>query len=149
MPNLQEQLVADMRAAMKSRDSERVGVLRMLIAGLKDEQLRIGRDELDEAEEYAVVRKALKMRRETVAQAEELARQDVVDKETAEIAIIDGYLPQMMSPDELVEKVKELLGEIGYAGPQDTGKFMKEWMSRYKGLAEGRDVQAALRDHAQ
>lgn len=149
MPNLQEQLVADMRAAMKSRDSERVGVLRMLIAGLKDEQLRIGRDELDEAEEYAIVRKALKMRRETVAQAEELARQDVVDKETAEIAIIDGYLPQMMSPDELVEKVKELLGEIGYAGPQDTGKFMKEWMSRYKGLAEGRDVQAALRDHAQ
>ena len=146
MATLQDRLVADMRTAMKAGEKARVGVLRMVIAGLKDEQLKIGRDDLDEGEELAILRRAVKTRRESVAQAEELGRSDVADQENSEIAILKEYLPAMMSPDELVEKVKELAVETGYEGPKDTGKFMKEWMSRYKGLAEGRDVQGALRE---
>ena len=149
MMTVQDQLVADMRTAMKAREADRVGVLRMLIAALKDEQLRLNRDELEEAEELGVLRKAVKTRRESVEQAEEVGRQDVADRERAEIVIVEAYLPQLMSPDELTEKVDELCVDLGYGGPQDTGKFMKEWMGRYKGLAEGRDVQAALRARAE
>lgn len=142
--SLQDRLTADMKAAMKSGDKDRLGVIRMLIADLKQEQFRLGRDQLDEAEELAVLRKSVKTRRETVAQAEDAGRDDIATKERAEVDIIDIYLPKMMSSDELVEKVKELAAEIGYAGPQDKGKFMKAWMTRYKGLAEGQDVQTAL-----
>ena len=143
--SVQDRLTADMKAAMKSGDRARLEVIRMLIADLKQEQFRAGRDELDEGEELSVLRKSMKMRRETVAQAEEAGRDDIATKERAEIDVIEVYLPQMMSSDELVEKVKELAAETGYSGPQDTGKFMKEWMARYKGLADGRDVQAALK----
>ena len=142
--SLQDRLTADMKAAMKAGDRDRLGVIRMLIADLQQEQFRTGRDELDEAEEVAVLRKSVKTRRETVEQAEGAGRDDVATKERAEIDVIEHYLPRMMSSDELTEKVKELATEIGYAGPQDKGRFMKEWMARYKGLAEGRDVQAAL-----
>ena len=69
---------------------------------------------------------------------------ELVDREAAEIVVIEAYLPQMLSGDELMAKVREVAEAIGFAGPQDKGRFMKEWMSRHKGLAEGRDVQAAL-----
>ncbi len=145
MGNYQDQLVADMKAAMKAREQDRVQVLRMLINGLKEEQLRSGRDELEEAEEVAVLRKAVKARRDAVAQAEDLGRADIADSERAEIGIIEAYLPSLITGAELEEKVRELAAEIGYSGPKDTGKFMKEWMARYKGRSEGRDVQAVLK----
>ena len=140
----QARLTADMKAALKAGEKDRLQVLRLLINGLKEKQLELGRDQLEEAEELAVLSKAVKARRDAVEQAEELGRQDVADKESAEIAVIESYLPAMMSPDELLEKVKELAAEIGYSGPADRGKFMKEWMSRYRGLADGRAVQMAL-----
>ena len=63
----------------------------------------------------------------------------------AEIAIIQDYLPQQMTGDELLGKVREVAESVGYEGPKDTGKFMKEWMAQYKGQADGRDVQNALK----
>ncbi len=140
-----QQLTADMKAAMKGGEKDRLQVLRMLIAALKEEQHQKGTDELDQDGELAVLRRAVKTRRETVVQAEETGRAEVAERELAEIAIIETYLPQMMSGDELAEKVKEVAAEVGFSGPQDTGKFMKAWMAKYKGLAEGRDVQAALK----
>ena len=141
----QDRLTADMKAAMKSGDRDRLEVIRMLIADLKQEQFRLGRSHLEEREEIAVLRKAVKTRRETVVLAEEVGRADVASKEGAEIEVIEAYLPKMMSSDELAAEVGELAEKIGYSGPVDTGKFMKEWMARYQGLAEGRDVQAALK----
>lgn len=141
----QEKLTADMKAALKAGEKERLGVIRLMINALKEEQLRAGKDDLDEGEEVAVLRKMIKARRDAVAQAEELGRADVAGAEAAEITVIEAYLPSMMSSDELTAKVGELAQEIGYEGPKDTGRFMKEWMNRYKGLAEGRDVQAALK----
>ncbi len=140
-----ERLVGDMKAAMKSGEKDRLGLVRMLINGIREQQSKLGRDELEESEELAVLQKAVKTRREAVEQAKEVGRQDVVDRESAEIELIQTYLPAMMSPEELAAKVQEVAQEIGYQGPSDTGRFMKEWMARHKGLAEGRDVQAALK----
>ena len=133
-----------MRAALKAGDKERLQVLRMLVAGIKDAALRAGKHDLDESAELEVLRKAQKSRRDTIDQARKAGRTDVVDAETREVEVIAEYLPSMMSPDELIDKVRDLADAIGYAGPKDTGKFMKEWMQRYKGLADGRDVQQAL-----
>jgi uncharacterized protein YqeY len=140
----QQRLTADMKAALKSGQRERLRVLRLMINELKEQQLRGKSDELAEADELAVLQKAVKVRKDAVAQAEELGRADVAASERAEIEIIESYLPAMMTGDELAAAVKALADEIGYAGPKDKGRFMKEWMARYKGRAEGRDVQAAL-----
>jgi uncharacterized protein YqeY len=144
MTQYQQRLTADMKTALKAGDKDRLQVLRLMINAIKEAQLRAGKDQLDDAEEIAVLQAAVKARRDAVAQAEQLGRQDVAQKESAEITIIESYLPAMMSPDELAAKIRELAKEIGYAGGKDTGRFMKEWMARYKGRAEGRDVQAAL-----
>ena len=143
---VQATLHGDMVAAMKGGEKDKVQVLRLLIAALKDAQLHRDTDEMSRDEELAVLRKQVKMRRDSVEQAESAGRQDIADREAEEITVIEGYLPQMMSADEVAAKVRTLAEEIGFAGSKDTGRFMKEWMSRYKGLAEGRDVQAALRD---
>jgi uncharacterized protein YqeY len=143
---LQARLVEDMKAAMKAGERDRLGVIRLMIAALKDAQLHQSTDEMSLGQEQAVLRKMIKSRRDSIDQAQKAARDDIAERESAEIVVIEAYLPQAMDPAELRAKVRELAGAIGYSGKQDTGRFMKEWMARYQGLAEGRDVQAALRE---
>ena len=144
MGKLFARISEDMKAALKAGDKERLQVLRMLVSAIKTQQIDKQKDDLDDAEEQAILAKAVKSRRETVAQAEAAGRTDVATRERTEIAVIEAYLPKQMSPEELAEKVRALAAEIGYAGAADRGGFMKEWMARYRGLAEGRDVQAEL-----
>jgi hypothetical protein len=138
-------ITADVKRAMKAKAKDRLTVLRMLVSSIKNEQEANSGESLGEDAELAILLRAVKMRKESVKQALEVDRQDIADSELAEIAIIETYLPQQMSSDELVIKVKEVADEVRYASPMDTGKFMQVWMSRYKGQADGRDVQAALR----
>ena len=93
-----ERLTGDMKAAMKARAPERVLVLRMLINGIKEQQSKLGRDDLEEDEELSVLQKAVKTRRDSVAQADKVGRRDVAEREQAEIAIVQAYLPEMMPP---------------------------------------------------
>lgn len=133
-----------MKAALKGGQKDRVAVLRLLINEFQQEQMRLSRDELDEAEELGVLAKAVKARNDAVAQAKELGRDDVVATEAAEIVVIQEYLPAPLEGEELAGKVRELAAELGCEGPKDKGRFMKEFMARYKGRAEGKAVQAAL-----
>ncbi|MCR9244528.1 MAG: GatB/YqeY domain-containing protein [bacterium] len=139
-----ERLTADMKAAMKAGEKDRLTVIRMIISDIK-KKAEAASDELDAEAELAVVQKAVKTRVETVAQARDAGRDEIADREEQEIDVIKVYLPQQMSEDEVAAKVKEVATEIGYSGPKDTGRFMKEWMARYKGQADGKMVQAALR----
>lgn len=145
MNELQQKLTADMKSAMKAGDKARLEVIRLMIAALKDAQLKRSSDEMSLAEEQDVVRKMVKSGRDAIDQATQAGRSDVVEHEGAQLAVLQEYLPAQLSGEELRQRVEELAAEIGYAGPKDMGRFMKEWMSRYKGLAEGRDVQAALK----
>jgi uncharacterized protein YqeY len=145
MANYLARLTGDMKTAMKAGDKPRLEVLRMLIAELKKRAIDAQVDDLPDDEEVAVLQKAVKTRADTVQQATAAGRDDIAAKEQAEIAVIEGYLPQQMSGDVVAAKVRELAAEIGYEGPKDTGRFMKEWMSRYKGVADGKAVQQALK----
>lgn len=138
-------ITADMKAAMKSGDKPRLEVLRMLISDLKKKAIDDKVDDLPDDAEVAILQRATKTRADTVAQARAAGRAEVAQKEQFEIDVIMGYLPRQMSAAEVADKVKALATEIAYAGGKDTGRFMKEWMARYKGLADGKLVQDALK----
>src|SRR5690606_37843812 len=97
-------------------------------------------------QELAVLSRGIKTRRESVQQALDAGRPEIAAAETAEIGIIEPYLPQQITGEELRRRVAEVASEVGYAGPRDTGAFMRVWMERFKGQADGREVQAALRE---
>ncbi len=139
------QLTADMKAAMKAGEKDRLQVVRMLIASIKSAQIDQQKDDLDDAAEAAILDKALKTRKEAIAKAVEHGRSDIAERERAEAVLIETYLPKKFTPAELAAKVQELAKEIGYQGLADGGRFMKEWMARHKGMADGRDVQAELK----
>jgi uncharacterized protein len=140
-----DRLTADMKAAMKSGDKPKLEVVRMLISDLKKKAIDTQVDALKDEDEAAILQKAVKTRQDSVAQATAAGRAEIAQKEQAEIALIAAYLPQQMSAAEVTDKVKALAAEIGYQGGKDTGRFMKEWMARYKGVADGKLVQDALR----
>lgn len=145
MANYLEKLTADMKTAMKGGDKPRLEVVRMLISELKKKAIDAKVDNLPDDEEAAVLQKAIKTRSDSVAQAKAAGRADVVAKEQFEIDVITAYLPKQMSADEVTAKVKEVAAAIGYQGGKDMGRFMKEWMAKYKGLADGKLVQDALK----
>lgn len=138
-------LTEDMKAAMRSGDKPRLEVLRMLISDIKKKAIDAGTDDISDEDEVAVLQKAVKTRADTVAQARAAGRDEVAQKEQAEIDVIQAYLPRQLSAAEVTAKVQALASEIGYQGAKDTGRFMKEWMSRYRGLADGKLVQEALK----
>ena len=121
MANYLSRLTADMKTAMKAGDKPRLEVIRMLISELKRKAIDAQVDDLPDDEEAAVLQKAVKTRQDTVAQANAAGR------------------------TEVAAKVREVAAEIGFTGGKDMGRFMKEWMSRYKGLADGKLVQEALK----
>ena len=143
-----EKLTADMKTAMKAGDKPRLEVVRMLISDLKKKAIDTKVDTLPDDEEAAILQKAIKTRADTVAQAKAAGRMEVAQKEQAEIDLIASYLPKQLSADEVAAKVREVAAAIGYQGAKDTGRFMKEWMARYKGQADGKLVQDALKSLA-
>ena len=145
MANYLEKLTADMKTAMKGGDKPRLEVIRMLISDLKKKAIDAKVDNLPDDEEAAILQKAIKTRADTVAQAKAAGRAEVVAKEQSEIDLITSYLPKQMSTAEVAAKVKEVATAIGYQGGKDTGRFMKEWMAKYKGVADGKLVQDALK----
>ena len=145
MASYLEKLTADMKTAMKGGDKPRLEVVRMLISELKKKAIDAKVDNLPDDEEAAILQKAIKTRADTVSQAKAAGRAEVAQKEQFEIDLITSYLPKQMDAAEVAAKVREVAAAIGYLGGKDMGRFMKEWMAKYKGLADGKLVQDALK----
>jgi uncharacterized protein YqeY len=142
---LKEQIVADMTAAMKAKDAARTSTLRMLKAAIVNRQIEKG-GELDEEELMKLLRSQVKQRRDSVEQYQKGGRQDLVDKETAEIAVIEGYLPQAASAEEIDQAVAAAIAETGATSMKDMGAVMKAAMPRLAGKnADGRAVSEAVK----
>ena len=146
MNELRKRLAADMKVAMKAGDRPRLDTIRLMLAALQDAALQQAGDEMTLDREQAVLRKMIKSARDAIDQASAVGREDIVAHESAQLELIGSYLPEQLSGAALQAKVRELADELGYSGPKDIGRFMKEWKARHANLAEGRDVQAALRD---
>ena len=136
---LQERLTSDLRQALKEGDTTRRSVIRLVIAGVKNAQIAKGAP-LDDSGIVDVIAKEVKQRRESIAEFSKGNRQDLVNKEEAELAILFGYLPKQMSREEVVETARRLIEQVGARGPGDKGKVMSQLMPQLKGRADGREV---------
>jgi hypothetical protein len=147
--SLKERITDDMKAAMRAKDSERLGTIRLLTAALKQKEVD-ERIELDDAQVVGVIDKLVKQRKDSIAAFEQAGRQDLVDKEKAELQVLQGYLPARLSADEVAAEVRAVLdslaGELGRApGPADMGKVMAAAKARLAGKADMAAVSAAVK----
>ena len=120
---LREQLNEDMKAAMKAREAEKLGAIRLLLAAVKQREVD-ERITLDDGAVISVVEKMIKQRRDSIAQFEKASRQDLVDKEKFEVAILEGYLPTQLSQGEIEAIVAAAIASSGAKSPADMGKVM-------------------------
>jgi len=142
---LRDQVNADISSAMKAKDAARLSALRMLKAAIMNKGVEKGRD-LDDAEVVQVVSTLVKQRRDSIEQFSNAGRVDLVDKETAEVAVLEHYLPPAASAGDIDAAVLEAIAETGASSPKDMGKVMKAVMPRLAGKnADGRAVSEAVR----
>ncbi len=142
--SIQAQLMDDLKAAMKSRDAVKVGTIRMLRAQLKDAEIA-KREALSEEEEISALRTAAKRRREAIEMYRKASREDLLEKEKAELDIISGYLPKQLSKEEIEPIAARVIAEVGAATITDVGKVMGPLMKQLKGKADGKLVQQIAR----
>ena len=142
--SLKEQLQKDMVAAMKSRDEQRVNVIRLLRGMIRKLEIDQKKD-LDDKDVIGVLTNAAKQRREAVKAYTDGGRDDLVKEEKAELAIISEYLPEAMNSDELEQLINSVIAETGATSMQDIGKVMPKIMQQAKGRADGSQVQAMVR----
>jgi uncharacterized protein YqeY len=141
---LKEQLDADMKAAMRDKDALKLSVIRMLKSAVKYREIELMKP-LDDAGVLAVIGSEVKRRRDSVDQYRAGNRQDLADKEEAEIRILQGYLPQQLTEDELRAKVDAAIASVGAKGPKDMGAVMKALQPDVQGRAEGKTVSEMVK----
>ncbi|HTR03342.1 MAG TPA: GatB/YqeY domain-containing protein [Thermoanaerobaculia bacterium] len=141
---MQARFEEDLKAAMKGGDKRKVATLRLLLATLKNEKIQAQRD-LTAEDVDAVLRRAVKQRKDSIEQYAKGGRQDLVDAETAELAILEGYLPKGLSGAEIEAALKDVIREKGFTTSKDVGLAMKELMARHRGRVDGKEAQAIAR----
>jgi uncharacterized protein YqeY len=142
--SLKEQITEDMKAAMRAKDSERLGTIRLLTAAMKQKEVD-ERIELDDVAVIAIVDKMLKQRKDSIEAFEKAGRQDLADKEIAEVKVLQAYLPARLSADEVAAEVKAIVAELGAKGPGDMGKVMGAVKAKLAGKADMGQVSAAVK----
>ncbi|MGA0927026.1 MAG: GatB/YqeY domain-containing protein [Burkholderiaceae bacterium] len=142
--SLKDQITEDMKTAMRAKDADRLGTIRMLLAAIKqkevDEQVTV-----DDVMVVGLVDKLVKQRKDSIAAYEKADRQDLADKEAAEITVLQGYLPQRMSTEEIALAVKQIVADVGASGPGDMGKVMGAVKQQLAGKADMGQVSAAVK----
>ena len=137
--SIKETLQDDLKKAMRSGDVMRRSVIRMLRSEIHNREIE-SRKELDDAATIQLLGRQAQQRRDSIEAFEQAERDDLVEKERAELAVIMEYLPQQLSVDELKEIVHSAVEQVGAEGPQDMGKVMGAVMPKVRGRAEGREV---------
>ena len=142
--SLKDQITEDMKAAMRAKDSERLGTIRLLQAAMKQKEVD-ERITLDDAAIVGIVDKLIKQRKDSIAAFEGAGRQDLADKEKAEMAVLQVYLPARLSAEEVATEVRAIVAELGAKGPGDMGKVMGAVKTRLAGKADMGEVSAAVK----
>lgn len=141
---LKERITEDMKAAMRAKEMDRLGTIRLLTAAIKQKEVD-ERIELDDTAVIAVVDKLIKQRKDSIEAFQKANRQDLADKEAAEMAVLSAYLPARLSADEVAAEVKAIVAELGAKGPGDMGKVMGAVKARLAGKADMGQVSAAVK----
>jgi uncharacterized protein YqeY len=142
--SLKEQVTEDMKTAMRAKDSERLGTIRLLLAAAKQKEVD-ERVEIDDPMMIAIVDKLIKQRKDSIAAFTLAERMDLADKEAAEIKVLEVYLPKRMSAVEVAEAVQAIVTQLGATGPGDMGKVMGAVKTQLAGKADMGQVSAAVK----
>ena len=143
---LQQRVDSDLKEAMRAKDARKLGVLRMLKSALKYAAIAKSdaEAELSDAEAVQVIRKQAKQRRDSIESFEKGGRAELADKEKEELAILNTYLPQGMSPDELAKVVRETIAELGTTSKAQMGALMKALQAKVGGRADGKTLSGEV-----
>jgi uncharacterized protein len=144
MSTLKDRITEDMKAAMRARDSERLSVIRMLLAACKQREVD-ERIVLDDNDVVGLVDKLIKQRRDSIAAFRQGGRTDLADKESAEVRVLEAYLPQRLGADEIQAAVASIVAQLGASGPGDMGRVMAAAKAQLAGKAEMALVSAAVK----
>jgi uncharacterized protein YqeY len=142
--DLNSKIDHDLIQAMKSKDTIRLSVLRMLKTALTNAKIQKGRERLEEAEVLEIIQKQSKQRQESLASFEKAGRQDLAEKERTELGILKDYLPAQLSEAEIETLARQAIARVNPGGPSAAGAVMKELMPAVKGKADGRLVNQVV-----
>jgi uncharacterized protein len=142
--SLRDRINDDMKAAMRARETERLGTIRLLLAAIKQREVD-ERTMLDDAAITAVIDKMIKQRKDSISQFEAAGRTDLVSKESAELAVLTAYMPAQLSEAEIAAEIQAAVTQTGAAGPQDMGKVMGVLKGKLAGRADMTAVSALVK----
>jgi len=140
---LKQKLADDLKQALRGGDTVRRSVIRMVMAAIKNAEIA-RQSSLDDADILGIIAKEVRQRRESIEAFKQGDRPDLVAQEEAELAILDGYLPQQMTREEILQAVRKVIEEVGAQGPSDKGKVMPKLIAQLKGRADGREINAVV-----
>ena len=141
---LKDQITEDMKSAMRAKAADRLSTIRLLLAAIKQREVD-ERIVLDDAAVVAIVDKSIKQRKDSIAAFQAAGRTDLVDKETAELAVLRAYLPARLSADEVAAAVAAIVVDLGASGPGDMGKVMAAAKAQLAGKADMGGLSAAVK----
>jgi hypothetical protein len=143
--SLKDTLQHDLKEAIRSKDRQRKSVIRMCLSAIQRAEVAQG-GELDDAALVAVLQKEAKQRQDAIEQFEDADRPDLLEAEKAELTILESYLPQMLSREEIAVEARQVIEQVDASGLKDLGAVMRVLMSQMKGRAEGRLVNQVVRE---
>jgi len=139
--NLKQKLNDDLRQSMRDRNELKTSTLRMLLSAIKYAEIKPDKQiTLTDGDILGVIAKEIKQREDSIAAFKAGNRQDLVDKESAEMAILKAYMPQQLTRDEIVFEARQMIAEVGARGPSDKGKVMSKLVAKLKGKADGKMI---------
>lgn len=141
---MRARIESDLKSALKAGEKRRVGTLRLLLSSLQNEKIGAGRDLTDEEIE-AVIRRAVKQRRESIDQYTKGGREDLARAEAEELALLEAYLPAGLSDSEVEVEIRRIIDENGFSASRDVGLVMKELMAAHRGRVDGKRAQEIAR----
>ncbi len=143
--SLKQRLQDNLKEALRARDERRKSVIRMALAAIVNAEVEHGGD-LDDADVIAVLQANARRRRDTIAELRQANRPDLLAEEEAELAILEEYLPSLLSREEIAEEARQVIAEVGATGMGQMGPVMRQLMSKLKGRADGRLVNEVVRE---
>ena len=132
---LKEQITEDMKSAMRAKEAERLGTIRLLLAAIKQREVD-ERITLDDAGIIAIIEKLIKQRKDSIEQFQKAGRTDLVDQETKELGILQAYMPAQLSAAEVQSAIQKIIADLGASGPQDMGKVIGALKAQLAGKAD-------------
>jgi uncharacterized protein YqeY len=142
---LKEKILDDIKSAMKAKEAERLSAIRMLQSAIKYREIELRPNEMGENDVIGVVKKMAKQRKDSISEFEKAGRQDLVDKEKFELTVLEAYLPQQMSNEQVTKIVEDVIKEQAATTQKQMGGVIKEVMARTGGMADGKMISDLVR----